>query len=62
MTRLDPNQLLGKKVYDREGRVLGEVVGIGGRRGKVKAVVLRKDENFIRLLAGTIKPRLRILN
>jgi sporulation protein YlmC with PRC-barrel domain len=61
MTRLEPNALLGKKVYDREGQLLGEVVGIAGRRGKVKAVVLRKDANVIRMPAGTIAPRLQIL-
>lgn len=43
ITHVRPNELLGKKVYDKEGRLLGLVVGIAGRRGVVRGVLVREE-------------------
>ena len=40
---------VGRQVYDNDGRRLGEVVGIAGRQGTVRAVMLRNDQRAIRL-------------
>lgn len=48
MTHLRTNELLGKKVYGNDGRLLGEVVGVAGRHGRVRAVVLRNDGKVLR--------------
>jgi sporulation protein YlmC with PRC-barrel domain len=42
VTHMRSKELLGKKVYDAKGRLLGEVTGIAGRRGALHALVLRK--------------------
>ena len=41
ITRVKPTNLWGKKVYDDDGRVLGQVVAIASRRGVVRKVVVR---------------------
>ena len=42
ITHAKPTALWGKKVYDTNGDLLGEVVAIGSRRGIVKKVVVQK--------------------
>jgi sporulation protein YlmC with PRC-barrel domain len=42
ITRAKPAELWGKKVYDTNGHLLGEVVAIGSRRGAVRKVVVQK--------------------
>ena len=49
ITHLRANEVLGKKVYDNTGRLLGEVVGIAGRRGVVRAALLRNEGKVVRL-------------
>ena len=49
ITHLRASDLLGKKVYDNTGRLLGEVVGIAGRRGVVRAALLRNEDKVVRL-------------
>ena len=43
ITHVRPNELMGKKVYDKDGRLLGHVVGIAGRRGVVRGVLVREE-------------------
>jgi sporulation protein YlmC with PRC-barrel domain len=62
LTHVKPNQLLGKKVYDKDGRLLGEVTGIAGRHGVVRAVVLRHEARVVRLPARKAAPSLRVLH
>jgi sporulation protein YlmC with PRC-barrel domain len=42
ITHMRSKELLGKKVFDANGRLLGEVTGIAGRRGALHALVLRR--------------------
>lgn len=42
ITHAKPAELWGKKVYDAEGHLLGEVVAIGSRRGVVRKVVVQR--------------------
>jgi sporulation protein YlmC with PRC-barrel domain len=42
ITHMRSKELIGKKVYAANGRLLGEVAGIAGRRGTLHALVLRK--------------------
>ncbi len=42
ITHLRPTELWGKKVYDTNGHLLGEVVAIGSRRGVVHKVVVQR--------------------
>jgi sporulation protein YlmC with PRC-barrel domain len=62
LTHIKPNELLGKKVYDKDGRLLGEVTGIAGRHGVVRAIVLRHDEKVVRLAARKAAPYLKVLH
>jgi len=43
ISHVRPSQLWGKKVYDTEGRFLGEVIAVGFRRGVVRKVVVRPE-------------------
>ena len=49
LTHLRASDLLGKKVYDNRGRLLGEVVDIAGRHGAARAVVVRNEDKVVRL-------------
>lgn len=62
MTRVRPNELLGKKVYDKAGRVIGEVVGIAGRHGTVRGVVVRNGSDVRRIPERVRAPRLKVLH
>lgn len=42
ITHVRPTELWGKKVYDTNGHLLGEVVAIGSRRGVVRKVVVQR--------------------
>lgn len=42
ITHLKSNELWGKKVYDSNGNLLGEVVAIASRRGAVRRVVVQR--------------------
>jgi sporulation protein YlmC with PRC-barrel domain len=42
ITHLRPSELWGKKVYDTDGRFVGDVVAIASRRGVVRKVVVRR--------------------
>jgi sporulation protein YlmC with PRC-barrel domain len=42
ITRVRPNELWGKKVYDTDGRYLGAVVAIASRRGVIRKVVVQR--------------------
>jgi sporulation protein YlmC with PRC-barrel domain len=42
ITHIKPTELWGKKVYDTNGRCLGEVVAIASRRGVVRKVVVQQ--------------------
>jgi ribosomal protein L35AE/L33A len=39
MTHVRPGELVGKKVYGKDGRLLGRVVRVSARRGAVRAIV-----------------------
>lgn len=41
ITHVKPNELLGKKVYDKNGRLLGQVVRITGTHGVMRTVLVR---------------------
>jgi sporulation protein YlmC with PRC-barrel domain len=62
MTHVNAKEVLGKKVYGNDGRLLGEVIGIAGRHGRIRAVIVRNDETVTRLPAGEDAPRLRVLD
>lgn len=68
ITHVRADELLGKKVYDSEGRLLGEVGGIASRRGRLCASVLRKQNGQIVRLPDSSRlkleglPRLRLVN
>lgn len=67
ITHVRANELLGKKVYDSEGRLLGEVTGIAGRHGVLQAFVLRKPQGQIvrlpdRSRRADSRPRLRVVH
>jgi hypothetical protein len=57
ITHAKPAGLWGKKVYDTNGNLLGEVIAIGSRRGVVRKVVVQKSphDRPVRLVppAGT---------
>jgi sporulation protein YlmC with PRC-barrel domain len=42
ITRVKPTQLWGKKVYDDNGRFLGQVVAVASRRGVARKVVVQR--------------------
>jgi sporulation protein YlmC with PRC-barrel domain len=42
ITHLKPSELWGKSVFDTDGRCLGKVVGIAGRRGVVRKVIVER--------------------
>jgi sporulation protein YlmC with PRC-barrel domain len=42
ITHVKPGELWGKRVFDTNGRLLGEVIAIGSRRGAVRRVVVQK--------------------
>jgi sporulation protein YlmC with PRC-barrel domain len=52
ITHVKPTELWGKKVYDTEGRLLGEVVGVASRHGVVRKVVVQRTVHHrpVRLL------------
>lgn len=60
ITHVKPNDLLGKKVYGKDGRLVGQVVGITGRHGVVRGVLVRDEGNVVRLPAKS-EPHLRVL-
>jgi sporulation protein YlmC with PRC-barrel domain len=62
ITHVRANELLGKKVYDKDGRLLGEVTGIAGRHGVLRAVVLRHEDKVVRLPARKAAPYLKVLH
>jgi len=43
ITHVKPTDLWGKKVYDSDGHLLGEVVAIASRRGVVRKVVVQRS-------------------
>ncbi|MFI5283042.1 MAG: hypothetical protein ACHQ0J_07930 [Candidatus Dormibacterales bacterium] len=43
ITHVKPTDLWGKKVYDSDGLLLGEVVAIASRRGVVRKVVVQRS-------------------
>lgn len=45
ITNVKPADMWGKKVYDVNGRFLGEVVAIGSRMGVVHKVVVRRGHD-----------------
>ena len=45
ITHVTPSKLWGKKVYDTNGRFLGEVVAIASRRGVVRKVVVQRTSD-----------------
>jgi sporulation protein YlmC with PRC-barrel domain len=45
ITHVRPNALWGKKVYDTDGRFVGDVVAIASRRGVVRKVVVRRPRH-----------------
>jgi sporulation protein YlmC with PRC-barrel domain len=50
ITHVRPTELWGKKVYDTNGRYLGEVIAITSRRGVVRNVVVgRPSHSPVRL-------------
>jgi hypothetical protein len=44
ITHVKPSELWGKKVYDGDKHLLGEVIAIGSRRGVVRKVVVQKRD------------------
>jgi sporulation protein YlmC with PRC-barrel domain len=54
ITHIKPAELWGKKVYDANGRCLGEVVAIASRRGVVRKVVVQQIPNERRV--GLLTP------
>jgi sporulation protein YlmC with PRC-barrel domain len=52
ITHVKPTELWGKKVFDTEGRLLGEVVAVASRHGVVRKVVVQRtdQERAVRLL------------
>jgi sporulation protein YlmC with PRC-barrel domain len=54
ITHARPTELWGKKVYDTDGHLLGEVIAIGSRRGVVRKVVVQKTphDSPVRLAAS----------
>jgi sporulation protein YlmC with PRC-barrel domain len=45
ITHVRPSELWGKKVYDTDGRFVGDVVAIASRRGVVRKVVVRRPRH-----------------
>jgi hypothetical protein len=72
ITHVKPAELWGKKVYDTESHLLGEVIAIGSRRGVVRKVVvlsgrhrhlmrfMPSDDTPVDFIYGS--PRLRLLH
>jgi hypothetical protein len=54
ITHSKPTDLWGKKVFDAEGHLLGQVVAIGSRRGVVRKVVVQRRAygDYVRLVPG----------
>jgi hypothetical protein len=46
ITHVKPAELWGKKVYDSDSHLLGEVVAIGSRRGVVRKVVVQRGPHL----------------
>jgi sporulation protein YlmC with PRC-barrel domain len=56
ITRVKPTHLWGKKVYDDNGRCIGQVVEVASRRGVARKVVVQRAR---RLLVPTEQPTLQ---
>ncbi|HYM97976.1 MAG TPA: hypothetical protein VET26_11800 [Candidatus Sulfotelmatobacter sp.] len=55
ITHVRPTELWGKKVYDTNGRLLGEVIAITSRHGVVRDVVIRRPRHSPIRLAPPIE-------
>jgi hypothetical protein len=69
ITHVKPAELWGKKVYDADSHLLGEVVAIGSRRGIVRKVVVQRGthRHVMRFIPSADtrvdgSPRLRLLH
>ena len=69
ITHVKPAELWGKKVYDADSHLLGEVVAIGSRRGVVRKVVVQSGthRHVMRFIPSADtpvddSPRLRLLH
>lgn len=60
ISHVRPSELWGKKVYDTEGRLLGEVVAIGSRRGVVRKVLVLHRVKLARPISVVTPPETRV--